>query len=76
MWNKKQHTEDNSKLIEELHKRFAELSSEKMMSDEGMLIQNVMIALVQSNIKIEFFIDALELKETHIKSLEELYQKK
>ncbi|MGI9555709.1 MAG: hypothetical protein ACR2M9_02530 [Cyanophyceae cyanobacterium] len=76
MWNKKDHTENNSKLIEKLNKRFRELPAEQMVGDEGNLLTEIIIALSQSNVTIEFFIDALELKEQFIDSLQELYQNK
>ena len=76
MWNKKDHTENNSKLIEKLNKRFRELPAEKMVGDEGNLLTEIIIALSQSNVTIEFFIDALELKEQFIDSLQELYLNK
>lgn len=76
MWNKKDHTENNSKLIEKLNKRYRELPAEKMVGDEGNQLTEIIIALSQSNVTIEFFIDALELKEQFIDSLQELYQNK
>jgi hypothetical protein len=76
MWNKKDYTENNSKLIEKLHKHYSELSSEQMVGDEGNLLTQIIIALSQSNVAIEFFIDALELKEDFIDSMKELYQNK
>lgn len=76
MWNKKDHTENNSKLIEKLNKRFRELPAEQMLGDEGNLLTEIIIALSQSNVTIEFFIDALELKEQFIDSLQELYLNK
>ena len=76
MLNKKDHTEKNSKLIEKLHKRFRELSSEQMVGDEGNLLTEIIMALTQSNVTIEFFVDALQLKEEFIDSLQELYLNK
>lgn len=76
MWNKKDHTENNSKLIEKLNKRFRELPAEQMVGDEGNLLTEIIIALSQSNVTIEFFIDALKLKEEFIDSLQELYLNK
>ena len=76
MWNKKDYTENNSKLIEKLHKRYAELSTEQMVGDEGNLLTQIIIALSQSNVAIEFFIDALELKEDFIETMKELYLNK
>ena len=76
MWNKKDHTENNSKLIEKLNKRFRELPAEQMVGDEGNLLTEIIIALSQSNVTIEFFIDALQLKEEFIDMMQELYQNK
>ena len=76
MWNKKDHTEKNSKLIEKLHKRYRELPAEKMVGDEGNLLTEIIIALTQSNVSIEFFIDALQLKEEFIDMMQELYLNK
>ena len=76
MWNKKDHTENNSKLIEKLNKRFRELSSEQMVGDEGKQLTQTIIALTQSNVTIEFLIDALQLKEEFIDMMQELYQNK
>ena len=73
MWNKKDHTENNSKLIEKLNKRFRELSSEQMVGDEGKQLTQTIIALTQSNVTIEFFVDALQLKEEFIDMMHELY---
>tara|TARA_Y100000401_G_C8139961_1_gene134379 strand:+ start:120 stop:350 length:231 start_codon:yes stop_codon:yes gene_type:complete len=73
MWNKKDHTENNSKLIEKLNKRFRELSSEQMVGDEGKQLTQTIIALTQSNVTIEFLIDALQLKEEFIDMMHELY---
>ena len=72
MWNKKDHTENNSKLIEKLNKRFRELSSEQMVGDEGKQLTQTIIALTQSNVTIEFLIDALQLKEEFIDMMHEL----
>ena len=76
MLNKKDHTENNSKLIEKLHKRFRELSSEQMVGDEGNLLTEIIIALTQSNVTIECLIDALQLKEEFIDMMQELYENK
>jgi len=76
MWNKKDHTEKNSKLIEKLHKRYRELPAEKMVGDEGNLLTEIIFALTQSNVSIEFFIDALQLKEDFIDMMQELYENK
>ena len=73
MLNKKDYTENNSKLIEKLNKRFRELSSEQMVGDEGNLLTEIIIALTQSNVTIEFLIDALQLKEEFIDMMQELY---
>ena len=76
MLNKKDHTENNSKLIEKLYKRFRELSSEQMVGDEGNLLTEIIIALTQSNVTIECLIDALQLKEDFIDMMQELYENK
>ena len=76
MWNKKDHTENNSKLIEKLNKRYRELPAEQMVGDEGNLLTEIIIALSQSNVTIEFLIDALQLKEEFIDMMQELYLNK
>ena len=47
-----------------------------MVGDEGNLLTEIIIALTQSNVTIEFLIDALQLKEEFIDMMQELYLNK
>ena len=73
--NKEELKKDNSKLIKQLSKKFSDLPHEKMLSDEGKFIEKIIIALVQSNVKIDCLCDLIELKEKHIISIEEIIRK-
>ena len=73
--NKKELLKDNSKIIKELHEKFSNLSHDKMLGDEGKFMEKIIIALVQSNVKIDYLIDTIELKEKHIDTLTELFKK-
>ena len=46
-----------------------------MLGDEGKFMEKIIIALVQSNVKIDYLIDTIELKEKHIDTLTELFKK-
>ncbi len=73
--NKEDLKKDNSKLIKQLHKKFSDLPHDKMLSDEGEFIKKIIIALVQSNVKIDCLCDLIELKEKHITAIEEIIRK-
>jgi hypothetical protein len=73
--NKAELKKDNSKLIKELSKRYSDLSHDNMLGDEGRFIEKIIIALSQSNIKIDCLIDLIELKEKHISELATLISK-
>ena len=73
--NKAELKKDNSKLIKELSKKFSDLPHDKMLGNEGKFIEKLIIALSQSNIKIDCLIDLIKLKENHILTLTELFKK-